>query len=192
MCRPNIYGVQLHTLRSLKHNMTIPDVRKRPRAIPGTSHAQMYIISKHTSLRNVQCFLTLGIFVHLLKLLTPSHSSMLDHGHVHSYDRIYFSMASHVLNESQEWIRPFATLTGWFSVLRSQNTQSLHATHEYRRCSVYLTISWWRNPMSTELFNTENSTEDCAFCFYVFTIQSYHTTQESYLSVFPNQNIIQN
>jgi hypothetical protein len=38
----------------------------------------------------------------LLKLLTPSHSSMLDHGHVHEYDRINFSMASHVLNESQE------------------------------------------------------------------------------------------
>jgi hypothetical protein len=30
------------------------------------------------------------------------------------------------------------------------------------------------------------------YVFCVFTIQSYHTTQESYLTIFPNQNIIKN
>ncbi len=91
-------------------------------------------------------------------------------------------MASHVLNESQEWIRPSTTITGWFSGLSSQNTQSLHATHEYRRCSVYWKISCWRNTLLTELFNFENSTAGCALCFLCFynAELSHYTGKLSY------------
>ncbi len=38
----------------------------------------------------------------LLKLLTPSPYFMLDHGLMHWYDRIIFSISSHVFNEPQE------------------------------------------------------------------------------------------
>ncbi len=89
----------------------------------------------------------------LLKLLTPSPYSMLGHGLMHWYDRIIFPISSHVFNEPQEWINSSATITGWFSVLRTQKRQPLHATDEYRIWSIYSTISCRKNPLLTELFN---------------------------------------
>ena len=89
----------------------------------------------------------------LLKLLTPSPYSLLDHGRMHCYDRINFSVSSHVFNQPQEWIKSSATITGWFSVLRTQNRHPLHATNEYRKWSIYRMISCWKNPLSTELFD---------------------------------------
>ena len=115
----------------------------------------------------------------LLKLLSPSPYSMLDPGCMHWYDRINFSISSHVFNEPQEWIKSSATITGWFSVLRTQNKQPLYATHEYRRWSLYWTISCWKNPVSTELFNIDNSTAEKlilfpTYCSYILTLYIAH------------------
>ncbi len=101
----------------------------------------------------------------LLKLLTPSRYSVLYHGIMQSYDWINFFISSHVFIQPQEWIKSSATITGWFSILRTQNKQPLYATHEYRRCSVYWTISCWKNPLLTELFNIDNSTAEKLILF---------------------------
>ncbi len=100
------------------------------------------------------------IYTLLLKLVTPSPYSVLYHGIMQSYDWINFFISSHVFIQPQEWIKSSATIAGWFSVLRTQNKQPLYATHKYRRWSLYWTMSCWKNPLSTELFNIDNSTAE--------------------------------
>jgi hypothetical protein len=115
----------------------------------------------------------------LLKLLSPSPYSALYHGIMQSYDWINFFISSHVFIHPQEWIKSSATIAGWFSVLRTQNKQPLYATHEYRRWSLYWTISCRKNPLSTELFNIDNSTAEKfilfpTYCSYILTLYIAH------------------
>ncbi len=116
-------------------------------------------------------------FTLLLKLLTPSPYSLLDHGRVHWYDRINFSISSHVFIEPQQWIKSSATITGWFSVLRSQKRHPLHATNEYRKWSLFRMISCWKNPLLTELFDDVilRLTFLYLMSFYDFKMWSFQT-----------------
>ncbi len=94
------------------------------------------------------------------KLLTPSQYSMLDHGRMHCYSKINFFITSHVFNEPQEWIKSSGTITGWFSVIRTQKRHTLNATDEHRNWSIDCIV------IAREIASIKKIKLDCLPVFY--------------------------